>query len=62
MESKVVDKLRSNILGRGVEKPFVSNGEREWSERVRSLLLAQPLNPLAEPRFRTYEKETAIAI
>lgn len=62
MRSGVADKQDSKILGQGVGSQLVLNGGKEWSERVRALLLAQPLNPLSPASFRPYEKETAIAV
>jgi hypothetical protein len=34
------------------EKDVDRTGEIAWSERVRALLLAQPLNPLAKLEFK----------
>ena len=32
--------------------------ETTWTERVRSILLAQPLNPLAQLGFKPWQKES----
>lgn len=52
-----VQALMLSGVGRETAEPSETNtkdrtGEIQWSERVRALLLAQPLNPLVKLEFK----------
>lgn len=55
MDSKIATIPDCQGAGKSTQEPNIDQGEKQWSEHVRNILLAQPLNPISVAVFHPLE-------